>query len=95
MCPNRTERQYRLACEQEDDKLLIGSKYKRIPEGLTDRYTLWANQMTQERLYTQVNLFPSFVSQRRENSDLSGTRSVVDHAHVVLCPIVVRSTRWL
>lgn len=36
--------------------LLVGSKYERIPDGSTDRYTQWANNLTKEQLYTQVNL---------------------------------------
>lgn len=56
MCRDRIEKQYRLACERNDEKLLIGSKYKRIPEGSTDRYTQWANQLAEEQLYTQVKL---------------------------------------
>lgn len=55
MCSNRIREQLRAAHEQNNEKLLIGSKYKRIPEGSTDRYTQWANQMTEEELYTQVN----------------------------------------
>ena len=54
MCFNRIEKQFHLACEQNNEKLLIGSKYKRIPDGSTDRYTQWANEMTEEQLYTQV-----------------------------------------
>ena len=33
---------------------LVGSQYQRIPEGSTDRYTQWANNLTEEQLYTQV-----------------------------------------
>ncbi|CAF0977998.1 unnamed protein product [Adineta ricciae] len=56
MCPNRVQEQYRIAVKQTDDAFLIGSKYERIPEGSTDRYTQWANNLTEEQLYTQIYL---------------------------------------
>ena len=55
MCPNRIREQYRIANNEKHD-LLIGSKYERIPEGSTDRYTQWANNLTEEQLYTQVTI---------------------------------------
>ncbi|CAF2003217.1 unnamed protein product [Rotaria magnacalcarata] len=56
MCPNRIHEQYRVAINENDDAILIGSKYERIPEGSTDRYTQWANNLNQEQLYTQIYL---------------------------------------
>jgi hypothetical protein len=72
MCPNRIHEQYRVAVNETDDAILsiliidekfviwllflVGSKYERIPEGSTDRYTQWANNLTEEQLYTQVSI---------------------------------------
>ncbi|CAF2799969.1 unnamed protein product [Rotaria sp. Silwood2] len=56
MCPNRIYKQYHVAINEKDDALLIGSKYERIPEGSTDRYTQWANNLTEEQFYTQIYL---------------------------------------
>ncbi|CAF0916166.1 unnamed protein product [Rotaria sp. Silwood1] len=56
MCPNRIHKQYHVAINEKDDAILIGSKYERIPEGSTDRYTQWANNLTEEQLYTQIYL---------------------------------------
>ncbi|CAF1299153.1 unnamed protein product [Adineta ricciae] len=56
MCPNRIQEQYRIAVKQTDNAFLIGSKYERIPEGSTDRYTQWANNLTEEQLCTQIYL---------------------------------------
>jgi hypothetical protein len=71
MRPNRIHEQYRIAVNETDDAILsiliidekfiivllflVGSKYERIPEGSTDRYTQWANNLTEEQLYTQVS----------------------------------------
>jgi hypothetical protein len=72
MCTNRIYEQYRVAIQEKDDailsmlimnkdfvglEVLVGSKYERIPEGSTDRYTQWANQLTEEQLYTQVRIY--------------------------------------
>ncbi|UJR36598.1 hypothetical protein I4U23_029318 [Adineta vaga] len=56
MCPNRIQKQYCVALNQSDDAILIGSKYERIPEGSTDRYIQWANNLTEAQLYTQIYL---------------------------------------
>ena len=88
MCLNRIERQYRLACEQNDEKLLIGSKYKRIPEGSTDRYTQWANQLTQEELYTQVN------SLRRWSLDARRFQIYLAHGPTLIMPTWFCARSW-
>lgn len=92
MCPNRIEKQFRLAAEQNNEKLLIGSKYKRIPEGSTDRYTQWANEMTEEQLYTQVipSVFLSYlITEQSSKVDLFGTWTNTNYAHMVLFKILV------
>ena len=52
MMSDRIELQ--LATAQRDDLLIVGSCYKRIPEGSTERYTTWSNTLSQEQLYKQV-----------------------------------------
>ncbi|XP_045212343.2 UDP-GlcNAc:betaGal beta-1,3-N-acetylglucosaminyltransferase-like protein 1 [Mercenaria mercenaria] len=52
MDKDRVNEQYKAAKAHPDS--IIGSKFHREPEGSTDRFTKWANTITQEQLYTQV-----------------------------------------
>uniref|UniRef100_A0A8C5D0I8 Glycosyltransferase 2-like domain-containing protein n=1 Tax=Gouania willdenowi TaxID=441366 RepID=A0A8C5D0I8_GOUWI len=52
MLPQRVRLQYEaVLCHQTS---LIGCKVQRLPEGSTERYTRWINNLTQEQLTTQV-----------------------------------------
>ncbi|KAI3386787.1 hypothetical protein SNEBB_002882 [Seison nebaliae] len=57
MLPQRLEVQLNLA-KSCDNKTIIGSKFRRIPENSTYRYTDWANSLTDDQL--DVQLFTSF-----------------------------------
>uniref|UniRef100_A0A915IQL4 Glycosyltransferase 2-like domain-containing protein n=1 Tax=Romanomermis culicivorax TaxID=13658 RepID=A0A915IQL4_ROMCU len=50
---DRIRRQYELAINVEELSL-IGSKFKRLPDNSTKRYTKWANNLTNLQLYTQI-----------------------------------------
>ncbi|KAB7493747.1 UDP-GlcNAc:betaGal beta-1,3-N-acetylglucosaminyltransferase-like protein 1 [Armadillidium nasatum] len=52
MLPNRLKSQYNLAINKKDE--LIGCKFRRIPEGSTNRFTKWANSLTKGQLNTQI-----------------------------------------
>ncbi|RXG68768.1 UDP-GlcNAc:betaGal beta-1,3-N-acetylglucosaminyltransferase-like protein 1 [Armadillidium vulgare] len=52
MLPNRLRYQYNLAVNKKDE--LIGCKFRRIPEGSTNRFTKWANSLTKGQLNTQI-----------------------------------------
>ncbi|XP_051774909.1 UDP-GlcNAc:betaGal beta-1,3-N-acetylglucosaminyltransferase-like protein 1 isoform X3 [Erpetoichthys calabaricus] len=52
MMPQRVRRQYQAALKFPAS--IIGCLVKREPEGSTERYTRWINQMTQEQLLTQI-----------------------------------------
>lgn len=53
MHPSRVSRQY-LAAIDSPPNTVIGSRFHRIPEGSTERYALWANNLEQEKLTVQV-----------------------------------------
>lgn len=52
MKSERIEQQ--LAIAQENNYMIVGSCYDRIPEGSTKRYTLWSNNLTEDQLYKQI-----------------------------------------
>jgi len=52
MTEDRIEKQYEMAVA--NPKAIVGSRFVRVPENSTVRYTAWANRLTQEQLYTQV-----------------------------------------
>ncbi|XP_060076510.1 UDP-GlcNAc:betaGal beta-1,3-N-acetylglucosaminyltransferase-like protein 1 [Ylistrum balloti] len=52
MHKERVARQYQAALSHP--KCIVGSKFHRLPEGSTERYTRWANTISQEQLYTQI-----------------------------------------
>ena len=52
MHKSRIQSQLSLAKTLESNTV-IGTKFHRLPEGSTKRYTLWANTTTQDQLYTQ------------------------------------------
>ena len=54
MEPERIELQLLKAKENENDNVIIGSCYTRIPEGSTIRYTEWSNSINKTQLYTQI-----------------------------------------
>ncbi|CAF0975788.1 unnamed protein product [Adineta steineri] len=49
----RLEIKYKLIINGHEEARGVGSKYERIPEGSNDRYAQWANNLTEEQLYTQ------------------------------------------
>ncbi|KAL4240235.1 UDP-GlcNAc:betaGal beta-1 [Mactra antiquata] len=49
---DRIEEQYRAALAHPNS--ITGSKFHRCPDGSTERFTKWANTISQEQLYTQV-----------------------------------------
>lgn len=53
MLPNRILEQYN-TIKEIGDNYIIGSKFKRIPENSTVRYTSWANNLTNEQLNLQI-----------------------------------------
>ena len=54
MEPERIKLQLLKAEETENDNIIIGSGYTRIPEGSTIRYTEWSNSLNKSQLYTQI-----------------------------------------
>ncbi|VDM79304.1 unnamed protein product [Strongylus vulgaris] len=52
--PFRLQEQYDLAISQKKDLLFIGCNFRRIPEGSTQRYTKWANNLSNKQLTLQV-----------------------------------------
>ncbi|KAK6045263.1 hypothetical protein COOONC_17232, partial [Cooperia oncophora] len=52
--PSRIQSQYDLASSCANSLVFIGSKFRRIPEGSTDRYTNWANGLSADQLTSQV-----------------------------------------
>ncbi|KAI4470074.1 glycosyltransferase [Holotrichia oblita] len=53
MLPNRILQQYNITKDIGDNHI-VGSKFKRIPENSTVRYTSWANNLTNEQLNIQI-----------------------------------------
>ncbi|RWS21838.1 UDP-GlcNAc:betaGal beta-1:3-N-acetylglucosaminyltransferase-like protein 1 [Leptotrombidium deliense] len=55
MTANRIEVLYKTAMKFDINRnLLIGSRFHRIPEDSTKRFTEWANNLTQAQLYTNI-----------------------------------------
>lgn len=53
--PNRLEVQLAACLNAPDpDHCFVGSRFERIPENSTERYTAWACNLTNEQLYNQV-----------------------------------------
>lgn len=52
MHKERVARQFQAAVSHS--KSIVGCKFHRLPEGSTQRYTKWANTISQEQLYTQM-----------------------------------------
>lgn len=52
MDKNRLQRQYQTALSQKN--VIIGARFHRKPEGSTKRYTKWANNLSQDKLITQI-----------------------------------------
>ena len=53
MLPDRILRQYSTAVTLIDN-VIIGSRFKRLPENSTERYAKWANNLNKEQLKTQI-----------------------------------------
>lgn len=52
MSPDRVSKQYQAARSEQNS--IIGSKFHREPEGSTERFTKWANTLSQDQLYSQI-----------------------------------------
>lgn len=52
MSPVRVSKQYQAARSEQNS--IIGSKFHREPEGSTERFTKWANTLSQDQLYSQI-----------------------------------------
>lgn len=52
MLPDRVSKQYQAARSEQNS--IIGSKFHREPEGSTERFTKWANTLSQDQLYSQI-----------------------------------------
>lgn len=53
--PDRLELSLRCALSlPEPSRAFVGTQCTRLPEGSTERFVRWANEMTQERLYEQI-----------------------------------------
>lgn len=52
MSPDRVSKQYQAARSEQNS--IIGSKFHREPEGSTERFTKWANALSQDQLYSQI-----------------------------------------
>lgn len=53
MLPDRVLKQYSMAVTLIDN-VIIGSRFKRLPENSTQRYTKWANNLNEQQLKMQV-----------------------------------------
>lgn len=53
MQPDRIRRQYEAAVTSPPNTI-VGSRFHRVPEGSTERYTSWANSLDHEKLEVQV-----------------------------------------
>ncbi|XP_064478546.1 queuosine-tRNA galactosyltransferase-like [Ornithodoros turicata] len=53
MGPERISSQYTTAIRSPSNTI-VGSKFNRIPEGSTERYTVWANNLEQDKLDVQI-----------------------------------------
>ncbi|CAJ0595438.1 unnamed protein product [Cylicocyclus nassatus] len=51
---SRLQEQYNMAISRKSDLVFIGSNFTRLPEGSTERYTKWANELTTAQLTVQV-----------------------------------------
>lgn len=49
---NRVQKQYDVAVQKPNS--IVGCKFNRVPEGSTERYTQWANNLKPFQLYTQI-----------------------------------------
>ncbi|XP_048466837.1 UDP-GlcNAc:betaGal beta-1,3-N-acetylglucosaminyltransferase-like protein 1 isoform X2 [Rhincodon typus] len=58
MMPQRVRLQYEAALT--NNNCIIGCQVKREPEGSTERYARWINNLTQEQLVTQYNSEKNF-----------------------------------
>lgn len=52
MSPDRVSKQHQAAGSEQNS--IIGSKFHREPEGSTERFTKWANTLSQDQLYSQI-----------------------------------------
>lgn len=52
MSPDRVSKQYQAARSEQNS--IIGSKFHREPKGSTERFTKWANTLSQDQLYSQI-----------------------------------------
>lgn len=52
MSPDRVSKQYQAARSEQNS--IIGSKFHREPEDSTERFTKWANTLSQDQLYSQI-----------------------------------------
>lgn len=52
MSPDRVSKQHQAARSEQNS--IIGSKFHREPEGSTERFTKWANTLSQDQLYSQI-----------------------------------------
>lgn len=52
MSPDRVSKQYQTARSEHNS--IVGSMFHRDPEGSTERFTKWANTLTQDQLYSQI-----------------------------------------
>ncbi len=85
---------------------IVGCKFTRDPEGSTERYTKWANSLSQEQLATQVraflhlmwfwNFWSRFYRRPQHVSPSTGihlSRTNSDYAHMVLQSVGGRKCR--
>lgn len=52
MSPDRVSKQYQAARSEQNS--IIGSKFHREPGGSTERFSKWANTLSQDQLYSQI-----------------------------------------
>lgn len=52
MSPDRVSKQHQAAGSEQNS--IIGNKFHREPEGSTERFTKWANTLSQDQLYSQI-----------------------------------------
>ncbi|EYC12850.1 hypothetical protein Y032_0045g1122 [Ancylostoma ceylanicum] len=52
--PSRIQEQFAVADSQESPLVFVGSNFRRFPENSTERYSKWANDLSNEQLTLQV-----------------------------------------
>ncbi|RWS11610.1 UDP-GlcNAc:betaGal beta-1:3-N-acetylglucosaminyltransferase-like protein 1 isoform X2 [Dinothrombium tinctorium] len=80
MAANRVRTLFEIAVKYDSHKnLLIGSRFHRLPEDSTKRFTKWANSLSEYQLYTQIYtangptlLMPTWFCSRRVFDTLDG-----------------------